>query len=209
MPKSTFYHLPQQRQNEIMEVALKEFSKRSLHEASVGNITKELGLSRASFYKYFDNLEELYVYLYHQIAKDPHELLIESLKESEGDLFDGMKMYAHKIASSLFDPRYHSFYRTMMLKMDYGTITKLEHSQQVDTEPVNKQPEDSFMTQLTRVMNVDNLTLKENELRPFLEFLTEITHELFKKAFLFQWSQEEAEAAFYIRVQWLEKGLRK
>src|SRR5699024_8589900 len=156
MPKPTFHHLPEERQKEILEIALQEFSVRSLHEASVGNITKQLGLSRASFYKYFENLEELYSYLYHQIARDSHDLLLESLKESDGDLFEGMKKYAGKMAEELFDSRYHSFYRTMLLKMDYRTLTMLEHTPPRETAAETGQV--TFIEKLTANLNDDNLS---------------------------------------------------
>lgn len=207
MPKPTFHHLSQERQQEILDVALQEFSARSLHEASVGNITKELGLSRASFYKYFENMEELYSYLYHQIASDSHSLLLDALKESKGDLFKGMQIYLKSMTKELFDSRYHGFYRSMFLKIDYGTLTKLESPHQMDTKAEGPSP--NFLEELAKTIHYEELNLKKEEIRPFFEFLTEITHEIFKKAFFYDWSPEEAEEAFAIRLKWIEKGIRK
>ena len=63
MPKSTFYNLPDLRKDEITHAAMDEFSKHSYQEASINRICKNAEIAKGSFYQYFEDKLDLYVYL--------------------------------------------------------------------------------------------------------------------------------------------------
>jgi len=53
MPTNTFFHLPEEKQQRLLDAAQIEFSRHSLQEASIANIVKLAGIPRGSFYQYF------------------------------------------------------------------------------------------------------------------------------------------------------------
>lgn len=63
MPKATFFNLTDLRKDEILEAALDEFSRFSYQEASTNRICKMAGVAKGSFYQYFEDKLDLYVYL--------------------------------------------------------------------------------------------------------------------------------------------------
>ena len=66
MPKQTFFNLPEEKKQNLIAAAEIEFSKVPLMKASVANIIKIAGIPRGSFYQYFENIEDLYMYLLEQ-----------------------------------------------------------------------------------------------------------------------------------------------
>lgn len=61
--KSTFLNLDVERQKQILDVALLEFTLNDYQNASLSKIISNLGLAKGSFYRYFDSKQDLYVYL--------------------------------------------------------------------------------------------------------------------------------------------------
>lgn len=59
----TFTNLAPERQEAIIETALKEFAANDYQTASLSVIVKNLGLAKGSFYRYFENKQSLYFYL--------------------------------------------------------------------------------------------------------------------------------------------------
>lgn len=64
MPRGTFHNLPPGKRALIIEAALREFGSVPFSKAKVANIVKEAGIPRGSFYQYFDDLMDLYRYLW-------------------------------------------------------------------------------------------------------------------------------------------------
>ncbi|PKK95382.1 MAG: hypothetical protein CVV60_01565 [Tenericutes bacterium HGW-Tenericutes-5] len=63
MPSSTFINLPKEKQDKIIECALKEFSEFPFSEVSINQIIKNAEISRGSFYTYFADKYDLLIYL--------------------------------------------------------------------------------------------------------------------------------------------------
>ncbi len=63
MPNDTFYNLPEQKQNRIIQIAIEEFSKHDYDSASISNIVRKAGIAKGSFYQYFNSKKDCYHYL--------------------------------------------------------------------------------------------------------------------------------------------------
>ena len=63
MPTNTFFNLPIEKKEKIINAAKSEFVEYSFHDASINRIIKSAGISRGSFYMYFENKEELFLYI--------------------------------------------------------------------------------------------------------------------------------------------------
>ncbi|MDD6407973.1 MAG: TetR/AcrR family transcriptional regulator [Lactobacillus equicursoris] len=72
MVKATFTNLNAEKKAAVTAALLKEFSAHPLADAQVARIVKDAGISRGSFYKYFDDLTDAYQCLFSQAMQDLH-----------------------------------------------------------------------------------------------------------------------------------------
>lgn len=86
MPTKTFYNLPADKQEKLINSALNEFSKVSYHEASINNIINDASISRGSFYMYFTDKEDLFKYLLFSHKNYIEETILNNLDYCHGDL---------------------------------------------------------------------------------------------------------------------------
>jgi len=63
MPKETFFNLPNEKRQRIIDLALAEFAQNDYDTASISRIVAQAGIAKGSFYQYFENKEDLYTYL--------------------------------------------------------------------------------------------------------------------------------------------------
>lgn len=63
MPKSTFFNLPEEKRERILEAAIDEFAEKSYESASINQIVKNSDIAKGSFYQYFKDKKDLYTYL--------------------------------------------------------------------------------------------------------------------------------------------------
>jgi AcrR family transcriptional regulator len=63
LPNKTFFNLPKERQEAIIELYIEEFSTHDYDSASLNKIIDKLGIAKGSFYRYFDNKTDLYEFL--------------------------------------------------------------------------------------------------------------------------------------------------
>ena len=87
MPSSTFFNLPQEKRERLLEAARNEFARVSLAGASVNRIIRQAGIPRGSFYMYFSDKEELFFYLLEEYRQQLAETMSAILEEQAGDLF--------------------------------------------------------------------------------------------------------------------------
>lgn len=63
MPKQTFLNLPEEKRKAFIQIALDEFAKNDYNSASVSKIVEKAGIAKGSLYQYFDDKQELFLYL--------------------------------------------------------------------------------------------------------------------------------------------------
>jgi AcrR family transcriptional regulator len=63
MPKPTFFNLPADKRQAIIEVAIDEFIEQSYAAASISRIVARAGIAKGSFYQYFADKQDLFLYL--------------------------------------------------------------------------------------------------------------------------------------------------
>jgi TetR/AcrR family transcriptional regulator len=70
MPKKTFFNLSDEKRCRIVDAALQEFAAHSFNEASINRIIKNAEIPKGSFYQYFKNKEDLYLYFLDEVSKE-------------------------------------------------------------------------------------------------------------------------------------------
>jgi AcrR family transcriptional regulator len=63
VPKKTFFNLPEDKRQRIIDAAMDEFGSYPFREASIAGIITRAGIPRGSFYQYFMDIKDLYLYI--------------------------------------------------------------------------------------------------------------------------------------------------
>ncbi len=87
MPSETFFRLPQSKQERIVEAIKNEISQSAFDSFSIGPIIRQCGISRGSFYQYFQNKEDIYLYLISDYQSHILEHGRESIRKNGGNFF--------------------------------------------------------------------------------------------------------------------------
>lgn len=88
----TFLNLPKEKRIRILRAAKKEFSRVPLEKAVIANIVKEAQIPRGSFYQYFENVEDLFIYLIHYMYGIDRKKFQRYLRETDNDVYEALKM---------------------------------------------------------------------------------------------------------------------
>jgi len=70
MPKDTFFNLPEDKSKRIINAAIEEFAEYSFEQASINRIIAASGISKGSFYQYFDDKKDLYSHMFYLIGQE-------------------------------------------------------------------------------------------------------------------------------------------
>lgn len=87
MPKECFLHLPDEKRKRIYQAAYEELSRVPYDELSINQIIRRAGIPRGSFYQYFQDKEDLLVYLMEGFHKCFMEEVRKAIRDSSGDIF--------------------------------------------------------------------------------------------------------------------------
>ena len=67
MPKSTFFNLSEEKRQRIINATIDEFIENSYENVTISNIAKRSSIPVGSFYQYFYDKDDLYLYLFFEI----------------------------------------------------------------------------------------------------------------------------------------------
>jgi len=126
MPKPTFFNLPEEKRNKILEEAVIEFRDNNYDAASINKIVERSGISKGSFYQYFKDKEDVYLYIMSKIAEKKIEYLTPAMMNfSELSFYEALReMYRSAIEFALGNPDYLEIGNRMM-RDNSGMIQKL------------------------------------------------------------------------------------
>lgn len=98
MPLPTFFNLPPEKRQKILDCAIDEFAQHEYSSASISKIATRAGIAKGSLYQYFTDKSDLYHYLLELITQKKAELMAEfappepglTIFETLRRLFEGM-----------------------------------------------------------------------------------------------------------------------
>lgn len=90
---SKFYRLEKEKQERIINAALKEFARNGYDKASTNEIVKEAEIAKGSLFSYFNNKKELYLFLLDYVMKLIDQIYAEyaEVDWQETDFFARMR----------------------------------------------------------------------------------------------------------------------
>ncbi|MCC3144694.1 TetR/AcrR family transcriptional regulator [Halanaerobium sp. Z-7514] len=87
MPKQTFFNLPPQKRERILQTGMEEFAAYPYLKSSTNRIIENADISKGSFYQYFDNKKDLYKYIISKATDEKIEFLNQQLPAFEKQSF--------------------------------------------------------------------------------------------------------------------------
>lgn len=201
MPKQTYYNLDSERRAEIDKACMKEFESKSLADISVGRICKSLDLSRAAFYKYFKSVEECYYYFLEGANFDSHKFIFQSLKEGE-NLLSALDKIPETVSKALFESNsigiLKSFFKHRNTVLEEGWEKyKMENSPQDCIKIIPK-------------INLDGTSIEDKKtFKSLMKTISAVSHEIIKECLEDDWTREEFEREYSIRLKFIINGIKK
>ena len=87
MPTERFYNLPAEKKKVICNAAIEEFTRVPFDKASINKIIQAAGISRGSFYTYFEDKRDVLGYIFEDAADSFVSDWTHSAKKNNGDLW--------------------------------------------------------------------------------------------------------------------------
>lgn len=108
MPKDTFFNLPEDKRTLICDIAIDEFAEYPFDQASINRIVAKSGIAKGSFYQYFENKNDLFLYLMGLIAEEKINYMSPMLSNpEEHDIFTLLReFFVSGIQFAFEHPRY-------------------------------------------------------------------------------------------------------
>ncbi|WP_232699351.1 TetR/AcrR family transcriptional regulator [Brevibacillus daliensis] len=203
MPKQTFFNLPKDKKESLINSAMKEFSRVPLFKASISNIIKEAGIPRGSFYQYFEDKEDLFLFLLEEYSKRNNDKFISILKEQDGDLIDAFIEFFKIILKNFQNIEYRNFFRNAFLNMNY----KVENSLTLN---VNEDKINNHFLETLRLINIQKLNITdEQEVFHVMKIIMAVTFQNIIQVFAKELSMAESIRNYTLEINLLKKGLYK
>ena len=198
MPKQTFFNLPEEKKQILIAAAEIEFSKVPLMKASVANIIKIAGIPRGSFYQYFENIEDLYMYLLEQETDKKKEEFISLLKKHHGDIIETVTEMYENFLVEMPDEEERAFLKNGILNFTNRDGYSL-------TDLFDTANESEYAKEITYLIDKKRLNIKENnELIHIMQIIMAVVFRNFIEKFLKELSDEEAMDNFRIEINLLK-----
>lgn len=116
MPKETFFNLPEEKRSLISKVAIEEFAEHSFDRASINRIVANSGIAKGSFYQYFEDKKDLFLYLVHLAAEEKLSYFSPILRNpDEHDFFTLIReIYLSGMQFAIEHPEYAAISKTIL-----------------------------------------------------------------------------------------------
>lgn len=87
MPSERFFKLSRDKQQRIIEASMDEFIASGMHDASINRIIKDADISRGSFYTYFVDKSDLFLFIFSTLKNASGSIILDEIEEKNGDIF--------------------------------------------------------------------------------------------------------------------------
>ncbi|KRM89582.1 TetR/AcrR family transcriptional regulator [Liquorilactobacillus vini] len=152
MPTTTFYHLDPQKKQRLFEAALAEFSQKSFADSAISEIIRRAKIPRGSFYQYFEDKLDCYLYFVSQIQTERNQTFLKALNESDGNLLLATRKFYQISINEIINGPYATYFQIMIQAHDFRLHRRLPHGGQ--QQLINQLYENTNL-QLLKVNGID------------------------------------------------------
>ena len=150
MPSKTFFNLDIRKQKKLIHCSLLEFSKNSYSDVSINRIIKNAQISRGSFYMYFTDKEDLFMYIINSYNEKLSKIVRNNLSLYKGNLRLGFVSIYDDIMSVVGEFKYKGFFKNAFMFFD---LNKNHY-----TNPVH-----TLYTEVKDIVDFSNIEYEDKE----------------------------------------------
>ncbi len=138
MPTEKFFNLKEGKRQAILEAAGEELLETPYSLLTVSRIIQKAGISRASFYYYFRDKEDLFYHMVEEMRSRFLSDMEKALRDSKGDFLEGFKKMLHfALEDGAFRKRC-SLYRRLAEDARYRSQTTRKEASFYDKDGLRK-----------------------------------------------------------------------
>lgn len=198
MPTKAFYNLNDDKQKMILNAAVMEFSNKLFDEASVNQIIKDINMPRGSFYLYFDNKKDIYLYILDKYHIELAKLINKEIKENEGRIFPAfINMYDIILNNS--DPKLEKLINNIFQNMNSEQLFKIF--------PMNDSKKSDLI--LKNNINFEKIDIVPEQLDVLISILIPLLFQNISHAFRDIDSREEIRNLYIKQIEIIKKGIER
>jgi len=132
-----FLNIDREKQQRVVNAALKEFANKGYDTASTNTMCREAGISKGLLFHYFTSKKDLYLYLYDYSVKQLSVKIHERVNVEERDFFERLKQISEvKFAILNTSPDLFAFLQTANLEesLEVGALLAERRRQAAESE---------------------------------------------------------------------------
>lgn len=206
MPKQTFYKLPLEKQERILAAAKREFTHARYEDASINQIIREASIPRGSFYQYFEDKQDIFLYFLKDYRREILLSFSQRLRSLSGNFFATVDAFiADFIEEAYLEPE-HGFRMILSESWIFELIWK---------DLVEQEPEDVDVLRLRQedciAVDWSLLDLRDREeIDIFVHILGAVVQDSLRDVFLGnEMTLSEAKKLFHERLDCLRRHFEK
>ena len=207
MPKETFYRLPGEKRKRIMAAAERDFLENSFEAASINRIIKEAAIPRGSFYQYFEDKKDIFLYIVSTHKNEAFGFVESFIKDSDGDVFSFMRKAIDFMISAECSEKVEGMKRIFSQPWVFDMI--VSDTMKGKQEEANTPKGIMFKYIDKNQLNVEN----DDELIALINIFASISLGLFFKIFIMgknvEIDKEKIRKTIYDEIATLEKKYKK
>ena len=199
MPKETFYRLPDEKRERIMAAAEREFLENSFEAASINRIIKEAAIPRGSFYQYFEDKKDIFLYIVDTHKNEAFDFVENFIKDCNGDIFAFMRKATDCIITAGFSEKMNGMKRMIVSERMKGKLEEAKTPKGIMFKYIDKNS-----------LNVES----DDEILSLINIFASISLGLFFKIFIMgkngiECDSEKVRETVYGEIDTLEKKYKK
>lgn len=200
MPKETFLKLSKEKQQKVINSAKKEFARVPIENVSIKNIVEEADIARGSFYQYFENKEDLLIYILKENSEKLNNKLRNKVKETNGDIFELYIFLYDSMIEEFTDNSDQELFRQIFINLKSSDENVFDLVKRTKPQDIIDYYEQIDKTNL-KIKNYEDLVI-------VCDMLNVITRRALIKNFKNK-SKEECRKLFLKEIEYLKHGIEK
>lgn len=202
MPTSTFLNLPPQKHEKIIAAIKDEFARVPFDEVSINKITHNAGISRGSFYQYFEDKFDMLNYVLSDYKEHLFKNVNKSLNDNNGDIF---KMFSDILDFTMCfvdEEKVNGFCKNLFsdIKIIAGFFPKQSPSEAI--LELYKSIKDDVNLELLEIKN-------ESDFLHMFEILLSLSRDTIVELFLDTSKHEVIKAKHLNKLELLKRGFQR
>ena len=153
MPSERFYKLPGEKQERIHQAAMHEFCSVPMEEVSINRIVREAGISRGSFYTYFEDKQDVLHYLMRDAKKREIAYIKACVEKTGGDFWE-MSQLVLQYELKLFERwNFFDISKNLAIRSGFNPFDSIRRQKSAEKQGEKHLPEGPFGEEETELID--------------------------------------------------------